>query len=106
MSVIMNGYEYEILESYDNNGNSIEVTLEDELEVARELDKFLADVKPYSQDDVKKLSQNRKSFGLNDDVIHELYDAFFDLVYYGNKEENWFLETFNLSKNELGMILM
>lgn len=105
MSAIVNGYEYEMLESYDNNGNPIEMTEEDELEAAIGLDKFLADVKSYSDGDIKKLSHKRKEFGLIDEVVCELYEAFFDLVYYGNKGESWFLETFSLSENDLGMIL-
>lgn len=106
MAVVLNGYEYEILEAYDNNEIPIEVTEVDELEAAIELDAFLKDVKTYSSEDIKKLSCKRNKFGLIEEIIHELYEAFFDLVYYGNREESWFLETFNLSKNELGMILM
>lgn len=105
MSVILNGYEYEILESYDNNGNSIEVTEEDELKTAIELDIFLACMKLYSDDDIEKLSRKRNEFGLIAEVVYKLYDAFFDLVYYGNKKESWFLETFSLSKNDLSIIL-
>ena len=105
MSVILKGYKYKILESYNNNGNSIEVTEADELETAIELDEFLECVKSYRDDDIEKLSHKRKKFGLIDEVVHELYEAFFDLVYYGSKEETWFLETFSLSENDLGMIL-
>lgn len=106
MAVVLNGYEYEILEAYDNNGIPIEVTEVDELEAAIELDAFLKEVKIYNDEDIKKLSCRRKKFGLIDEITHELYKAFFDLVYYGNREESWFLETFSISKNELGMILM
>ena len=59
----------------------------------------------YRDDDIEKLSHKRKKFGLIDEVVHELYEAFFDLVYYGSKEETWFLETFSLSENDLGTIL-
>ena len=40
MAVVLNGYEYEILEAYDNNGIPIEVTEVDELEATIELDAF------------------------------------------------------------------
>ena len=57
MSVILKGYKYKILESYNNNGNSIEVTEADELETAIELDEFLECVKSYRDDDIEKLKK-------------------------------------------------
>lgn len=105
MPVILNDYEYEIIRSCDNNGNQVETTMDDELEAAIGLDIFMENVKSYSDKEIKDLSYRRKNFGLIDTVLHELYDAFFDLVFYGNRDESWFLKTFNISKNELSMIL-
>lgn len=106
MSVILNEYEYEITESYDNIGNSVEVTVEDELETAISLNRFLECERTYSPKDIEKLLYMRKQFGLVDKVIQELYEAYYDLVFYGNKDERWFWESFNLSQNELGLILL
>ena len=105
MSVILNGYEYEIVKFYDNNGNPIEVNEADELETTIGLDKFLEGIKIYSDKEIERLSHKRKKFGLIGEVVTELYEAFFDLVYYGNEDKNWFLKTFNLSESELCKIL-
>lgn len=104
--VKVNGYMYEIKECYDQNGRNKEITEDEELQAAEELDEFLSGSKVYTSNDVKKLLDCRKSLGLIEDVVHELYDAYYDLVFFGKKNKNWFLETFHLSEQELGIILI
>lgn len=105
MSVIIDKYCYEVLEERDKNGKMIKKTEEDELEVAKQLDEFLSGVKSYTDDEIKELSFKRKSIGLTNDIIQKLYDAYFDLVFYGSMKKNWFLTTFHLSEKELRIIL-
>ena len=105
MSVIIDKYCYEVLEVRNKNGNMLKKAEADELEAAKQLSEFLSCVKSYTDDEIKELSLKRKIFGLTNDIIQKLYDAYFDLIYYGNREKNWFLTTFHLSEKELRIIL-
>ena len=76
------------------------------LENAKDLDTFLSDVKTWSEEEIEELVQKKNSSGLTGDIMHQLYDAYYDLCYYGTIKEADFLKRFHLSKAQLGLVLV
>lgn len=98
--VELNDYLYTIDNLCDDFLTEVEA-----MESAKGLEDFLSDVKVWNDVEIKILQTMREN-GLTKEVNSSLYDAYFDLCYYGDVEEKDFLKLFKLTEKELGRILM
>lgn len=100
-TVEYNGYLYTT-----NNMSCEEVTEAEALRNAIELSNFLSDAKTWNEEDINELFGKRNTLGLTKSVKSQLYDAYFDICYYGSTDKASFMQMFNLSDEQLGGILL
>lgn len=89
-----------------DNMSCEEVTEAEALRNAIELSTFLSGVKTWGKEDMEELIEKRNKLGLTKSVKSQLYDAYFDICYYGSMDKTSFMQMFNLSDEQLGRILL
>lgn len=104
--VALNGYTYKTEDAFDVNGKALIMTETDKMKSVLQLEEFLSDIKEYNEKDISTLVSERKKHScISDELASKLYDVYFDMVYFGAKSNEWFLEAFCITQNELNKIL-
>ena len=97
-----NGYLYDV----EIVGTDEEVKEAEVMETVLGLEEFLADVEKWDDEKIKELLSERNADGLTEKVISRLYDAYYDLCFYGSMKNQEFLTRFNLTEEDLNEILI
>lgn len=100
-AIEFNGYLYEIIPLYES-----EIAEHEALEIAKQTADFLSSIEIWNQEKIIELAKQRKVCGIANEVKQKLYDAYYDLCFYGNMEKSDFLHIFNLSERQLAKILI